>query len=155
MVLSNPLDSMYKALSSFILAKPTIDLFAIPEFLRLFYSKDPLEHESERNWILGKLRRYHEESVSIDQSIFFHFSGVIRDGMKDDLDYTIAEKDFLIKLTLSFYSSSASIKCSPSSRVYIRQILLKCAEQSAAAFDLVRNHDVLSTIQYWIVSEVS
>ena len=75
--------------------------------------------------------------------------------MKDDLDYTIAEKDFLIKLTLSFYSSSASIKCSPSSRVYIRQILLKCAEQSAAAFDLVRNHDVLSTIQYWIVSEVS
>ena len=154
MVLSNPLDPMYKALSSFILAKPTIDLFAIPEFLRLFYSKDHLEHEAERNWILGK--RGEEVlfcSLQIGSSKKKSL-GVIRDGMKDDLDYSVAEKDFLIKLILTFYSSSSATKCSPSSRVYVRAILLKCAELSQPAFDLARNHDILTTIQYWIVSEV-
>jgi hypothetical protein len=43
MILNNPLDPMYKALSNFLLAKPMLVVFGVPEFLRLFHSKDPLQ----------------------------------------------------------------------------------------------------------------
>ena len=43
MILNNPLDPMYKAISSFLLAKPMLAVYGIPEFLRLFHSKDPLQ----------------------------------------------------------------------------------------------------------------
>ena len=36
-VLSNPLDPMFKSISSFVLAKPMMDLYEVPEFLRLFH----------------------------------------------------------------------------------------------------------------------
>ena len=37
-ILHSPLDPLYRPISSFVLAKPVIDLFSIPEFLRLFHS---------------------------------------------------------------------------------------------------------------------
>ena len=36
-ILSNPLDPMFKSVSSFVLAKPMMDLYEVPEFLRLFH----------------------------------------------------------------------------------------------------------------------
>jgi nucleolar pre-ribosomal-associated protein 1 len=57
---------MYKTVTSFLLAKPTLDLFNVPDFLRLLNSKK-LQHENERKWILG----------------------IIRDGLRDEKDYQV------------------------------------------------------------------
>ncbi len=62
-ILSNPLDPMFKSISSFLLAKPMLDMFVVPEFLRLFHSSDVINHSLEQEWILA----------------------VIRDGTKDEL----------------------------------------------------------------------
>lgn len=48
MVLTNPLDPMYRALSSFLLAKPAMDLFVVPEFNRLFFSKEAKDYKAEQ-----------------------------------------------------------------------------------------------------------
>ena len=47
-VLSNPLDPMFKSISSFVLAKPVMDLFEVPEFLRLFHSSDVINHSLQQ-----------------------------------------------------------------------------------------------------------
>ena len=64
-ILSNPLDTMFKSISHFILAKPLMDLFTVPEFLRLFHSSSVTHFAAEQEWILS----------------------IISQGIKDELDY--------------------------------------------------------------------
>ena len=66
MILNNPLDPMYKAISSFLLAKPMLVVYGIPEFLRLFHSKDPLQvqlkfisHQMKCSKILSACRQFY------------------------------------------------------------------------------------------------
>ena len=84
LILSNPLDPMYKAVSNFLLAKPLLSIFSVPEFLRLFHSKDPLQHDVEREWMVT----------------------VLRDGLRDDLSYSVMQQNFVFKMVLSFHDSS-------------------------------------------------
>ena len=83
-ILNNPLDPMYKAVSNFLLAKPLLSVFSVPEFLRLFHSKDPLQHDVEREWMVA----------------------VLRDGLRDDLSYSVMQQNFVFKMVLSFHDSS-------------------------------------------------
>ena len=129
-VLRNPLDPMYRAISGFILAKPALDLFSVPEFLRLFHSLDhgslnadsdvaaPSSAEDHRNWILR----------------------VLVDGTRDHLDYEVASKAFVPKLLASFHDSGLA---AVSNRVLIRAYLAKLASLPGAAPKLVRSHGVL------------
>jgi Nucleolar pre-ribosomal-associated protein 1 len=83
-ILNNPLDPMYKAVSNFLLAKPLLSIFSVPEFLRLFHSKEPLQHDVEREWIVT----------------------VLRDGLRDDLSYSLMQQNFVFKMVQSFHDSS-------------------------------------------------
>lgn len=84
MILNNPLDPMYKAISSFLLAKPMLVVYGVPEFLRLFHSKDPLQHDTEREWIVS----------------------VLRDGVRDDLSYSLMQQSFVFKMIQGFHDCS-------------------------------------------------
>lgn len=84
MILNNPLDPLYKAVSNFLLAKPLLSVYSVPEFLRLFHSKDPLQHDVEREWIVT----------------------VLRDGLRDDLSYSLMQQSFVFKMVQSFHDSS-------------------------------------------------
>jgi len=84
MILNNPLDPLYKAVSNFLLAKPLLTVYSVPEFLRLFHSKDPLQHDVEREWIVT----------------------VLRDGLRDDLSYSLMQQNFVFKMVQSFHDSS-------------------------------------------------
>ena len=124
-VLRSPLDPMYKSISSFVLAKPALELFKVPEFLRLFHSRE-LGHEEERRWILT----------------------VIRDGMRDEIDYSVAQKDYFVKMLLSFHDCAAM--SDEGSRSLVRQILARAARARKSAYDLVRHQGLLA----WTSSSV-
>ena len=124
-VLRSPLDPMYKSISSFVLAKPALELFKVPEFLRLFQSRE-LNHEEERRWILT----------------------VIRDGMRDEIDYSVAQKDFFVKMLLSFHDCAAM--SDEGSRSLVRQIMLRTVGTRKAAYDLVRHQGILA----WVCANV-
>ena len=124
-VLRSPLDPMYKSISSFVLAKPALELFKVPEFLRLFQSRE-MNHEEERRWVLT----------------------VIRDGMRDEIDYSVAQKDFFVKMLLSFHDCAAM--SDEGSRSLVRQIMAKAVSTRKAAYDLVRHQGILT----WVCSNV-
>jgi nucleolar pre-ribosomal-associated protein 1 len=123
LVLRSPLDPMYKSMSSFVLAKPTMDLFKVPEFSRLFHSSE-LNHEEERHWLLL----------------------VLRDGLREELDYSVAQKDFFSKLLLCYHDCSMADEGSKS---LIRQTMARVAEIKEPAYDLVRHHGLLT----WIATQ--
>ena len=123
-VLRSPLDPMYKSVSGFVLAKPVLDLFKVPEFLRLFHGHEP-GHGEERAWILA----------------------VIRDGLKNELDYSVTQKDFLGKLLLSYYDLA-----NDSCKSLIRQILAKMVALKQPSYDLAKHHVGLLT---WLLCQLS
>ena len=118
-ILSNPLDAMFKSVSSFVLAKPMMDLFEVPEFLRLFHSNDVTNHSLEQEWILS----------------------VIKDGLKDELDYAIMQQNFILKMVMSFEGSSL---CEFKSRSLILDIVKAVSILPSSAIDMIKNHGLLS-----------
>jgi hypothetical protein len=80
-VLRQPLHPMYRALSSFALAKPVLDVLRVPELLRLFHGREALTADVERAFILE----------------------VLRDGIKDGRDFAVAAKDYVVKMLLTFH----------------------------------------------------
>lgn len=77
-ILLAPLHPMYRAITGFILAKPALDLYNIPEFLRLLHSRE-VNSLVEQRWILE----------------------LIRDGVRDSMDYNLCVKNYVLKLLLS------------------------------------------------------
>jgi hypothetical protein len=67
---------MYKSISNFVLAKPALSIYSIPEFLRLFHSGDPVQHTIEREWIVT----------------------LLRDGARDALSYSLMQQAFIFKM---------------------------------------------------------
>jgi hypothetical protein len=121
-ILSNPLDSMFKSVSSFVLAKPMMDLFSVPEFLRLFHSSDVTNHGCEQLWILG----------------------VISNGLRNDLDYGILQQNFVLKMIMSYYDSSmAAAQDSSSIRTHILDIVEAICALPSPAVEMIRQHGLL------------
>ena len=129
MILFHPLDPMYKSVSSFVLAKPALDVFSVPEFLRLFHSHnqgdDPEASQprflEERHWMLA----------------------VIRDGLTDRLEFNICQQNYVFKSLMSFYGSSLATH---QTRKLIASVLDKVAslESTQPLFDLVKKHGLLN-----------
>ena len=128
-IFRTPLDPMYKSLSSFVLAKPVLDLFRVPEFLRLFHSREP-NHAVERHWVLE----------------------VIRDGMRDEMDFSVAQKELFLKMLMTFHDS---VLADGESKVLIRQVLLRAVSMEQPAFDLVKNHGLLTWISSILTNDES
>ena len=150
-ILSSPLDPMYKSISSFILAKPSLDMFSVPNFLRLFHSQNirqideedekgnesgnklicftNTQHITERNWILA----------------------VIRDGLRDMLDFSILQQNFVFKILLTFFSSRNSNLRSGSSKPLILSILKLAVGIKDKALDLIKRHGLF----LWIVEQTT
>ena len=87
-ILLTPLDPMYRAVTGFILAKPALDLYNIPEFLRLLHSRE-VNSETEQRWVLE----------------------LVKDGLRDNMDYSIAVKSYVFKLLLSQWIICALQRC--------------------------------------------
>ncbi len=120
---------MFKSISHFILAKPLMELFTVPEFLRLFHSSSVTHHATEQEWIL---------------SIICH-------GIKDELDYSILQQNFIPKMLMSFYDAAAGDnkkheEDDSKSKRLILNIFLNICRLPSAASDLVRNHGFL----FWL-----
>ena len=122
-ILSNPLDTMFKSVSSFILAKPMMELFEVPEFLRMFHSNDVSNHNLEQEWILS----------------------VINDGIKDELDYKILQQNYILKMILTFSESSLGLQ----SRSLILDIIDKISVLPSSANEMIRHHGLIS----WLMSK--
>ena len=120
-ILSNPLDTMYKSISQFILAKPVMDLFTVPEFLRLFHSSNVTHYTTEQEWVLNVIAR----------------------GIKDELDYSILQQNFIPKMLMSFYDCQL---CKSSVSDLILDIFVALCQLPSVASDLVRNHGFL----FWL-----
>ena len=143
-ILSSPLDPMYTSISSFILAKPALDMFSVPDFLRLFHSQNirhadgedenindgrinktaifnNTQHITERNWILT----------------------VIRDGLRDMLDFSILQQNFVFKIILTFYSTRNKNLRGDASKPIIINVLKLAVGIKDKALDLIKRHGFL------------
>ena len=96
-----------------------MDLFEVPEFLRMFHSNDVTNFSLEQEWILS----------------------VIKDGVKDELDYGIMQQNFILKMIMSFEGSSL---CQFKSKLLILDIIKAISELPNAAVDMIKNHGLLS-----------
>lgn len=126
-ILSNPLDPMFKSISSFVLAKPMMDLFVMPEFLRLFHSNDVIHHQLEQEWILK----------------------VIQVGLQDELDYGILQQNFIPKMILSF-AGSALASNSIKAKNLVLGIIEKMCCLTSPAYDMIKTHGLL----LWLLNMV-
>ncbi|XP_015514342.2 nucleolar pre-ribosomal-associated protein 1 [Neodiprion lecontei] len=81
LVATQPLNPLYSSLQKFLVAKPSLDLATIPEFLQLFHSSE-IDHKLHRFWILE----------------------VVRDGLKTAIDGDLAFRCVLFKMLLDFYN---------------------------------------------------
>ena len=109
---------MFKSISHFILAKPLMDLFTVPEFLRLFHSSSVTHFAAEQEWILS----------------------IISQGIKDELDYSILQQNFVPKMLMSWHDSTGDFT---KSKQLILDIFVHLCGLPSAASDLVRNHGLL------------
>ncbi|XP_076378630.1 nucleolar pre-ribosomal-associated protein 1 [Megalopta genalis] len=81
LIATQPLHPLYSRLQIFLMAKPALDVYSIPELLQLFHSSD-IEYKAHRHWVLEN----------------------IRDGMKTESELDVAFKCVLFKMLLDFYT---------------------------------------------------
>ena len=119
-ILSSPLDPMFKSISSFVLAKPMMDLFNVPEFLRLFHSNDVINHDIEQEWILG----------------------VIKDGLRDEFDCNILQQNFIPKMIQTFHESSLAKEAT---RSLILDIIksISCIKSTKIIGEMIRDYGLI------------
>ncbi|CAI5772653.1 pre-ribosomal-associated 1 [Podarcis lilfordi] len=117
-----PEEHMYTKLNKFLLSHQYLDLKKVPGFFQLFYSFDP-EHKMEREWILA----------------------IIGEGLKDKHCYELYDYQRIFHVILSFFHSPL---CDESSQHQILEILQNAAYITKAAYQLIRDHSLLT----WIIS---
>ncbi|XP_053312783.1 nucleolar pre-ribosomal-associated protein 1 [Spea bombifrons] len=115
-----PEDHMYIKISKFILSHQYLDMKKVPDFYKLFYSFD-LEHKAEREWILG----------------------LLCDGLRDRHCYELCDYQRIFHVVLAFYNSPL---CDETFQNQIIEILLKASRVTKAAYQLIRDHSLLTFI---------
>ncbi|KAK7601079.1 hypothetical protein V9T40_008520 [Parthenolecanium corni] len=118
LIISEPLHSLYVPLTNFLLAKPSFDVNTIPNFLALFYSTD-LKNRDYQEWILK----------------------IIRDGMRSEQDWITAQRCFLFKLLLQYYSSASS---NEGTNVLVLEIVSNASKIASCKVNLVTQFGLLS-----------
>ncbi|XP_042314593.1 LOW QUALITY PROTEIN: nucleolar pre-ribosomal-associated protein 1 [Sceloporus undulatus] len=117
-----PEEHMYTKLNKFLLSHQFLDLKKVPGFFHLFYSFD-LEHKMEREWVLA----------------------IIREGLRDKHCYELYDHQRIFHVILSFFHSPL---CDEATQHQILEILQNAAYITKAAYQLIRDHSLLT----WILS---
>ncbi|XP_061483804.1 nucleolar pre-ribosomal-associated protein 1 isoform X3 [Rhineura floridana] len=117
-----PEEHMYTKLNKFLLSHQYLDLKKVPGFFQLFYSFD-LEHKMERQWILT----------------------IIGEGLRDKHCYELYDYQRIFHVILSFFHSPL---CDEASKHQILEILQNAAYITKAAYQLIRDHSLLT----WVLS---
>jgi len=120
-ILSTPLSPLYKTISRSILAKPALDLQSVPEFSRLLNSSD-LNSTTEQRWILE----------------------VVRDGIRDNLDYSLVSRSFVCKILQSRWGSLVMDRVG---HLQSLDVLERCVSTKYGCVDLVTRHGLIT----WLV----
>ncbi|XP_074853089.1 nucleolar pre-ribosomal-associated protein 1 [Carettochelys insculpta] len=117
-----PEEHMYIKINKFLLSHQYLDLKKVPGFYQLFYSFD-LEHKTERDWILG----------------------LLEEGLRDKHCYELYEYQRVFHIILCFFNSPL---CDEASQSHILEILQNAACITKAAYELIRDHSLLTWIVY-------
>ncbi|XP_046741321.1 nucleolar pre-ribosomal-associated protein 1 [Diprion similis] len=117
LVATQPLNPLYSSLQKFLMAKPSLDLATIPEFLQLFHSSE-IDHKLHRFWILE----------------------VVRDGLKTTIDAELAFKCVLFKMLLDFYNCSLADR---QAQILILQVIKSAVKIPNTAVLLVTGYGLL------------
>ena len=151
-IISSPLDSMYKPISSFILAKPSLDMFSVPDFLRLFHSQN-IRHADGEDEIINDGRINKTAIFNNTQPITERnwILTVIRDGLRDMLDFSILQQNFVFKIMLTFYSTRNKNLRSNASKPIILNILKLAIGIKDKSLDLIKRHGFL----LWVLDQAT
>ncbi|XP_062982759.1 nucleolar pre-ribosomal-associated protein 1 [Elgaria multicarinata webbii] len=117
-----PEEHMYTKLNRFLLSHQYLDLKKVPGFFHLFYSFDS-EHKMEREWALE----------------------IIGEGLRDKHCYELYDYQRIFHVILSFFHSPL---CDEATQDQILDILQKAASITKAAYELIRDHSLLT----WVLS---
>ena len=150
-ILSSPLDPMYKPISSFFLAKPALDMFSVPNFLRLFHSQNIRqcqENDEELNEGVSKPIPFSNNQHIIERNWIL---SVIRDGMRDTLDFSILQQNFVFKILLTFFSSKNKNLCDNASKHIILNILKLAVGIKSKVLDLIKRQGFL----IWVLDQAN
>uniref|UniRef100_A0A8C5WVB3 URB1 ribosome biosis homolog n=1 Tax=Laticauda laticaudata TaxID=8630 RepID=A0A8C5WVB3_LATLA len=119
-----PEEHMYTKLNRFLLSHQYLDLRKVPGFFHLFYSFDS-EHKMEREWILA----------------------IVGEGLRDKNCYQLYDYQRIFHVILSFFHSPL---CDEATQYQILEILQNAAYITKAAYELIRDHSLLT----WLLSIV-
>ncbi|XP_053164399.1 nucleolar pre-ribosomal-associated protein 1 isoform X2 [Hemicordylus capensis] len=117
-----PEEHMYTKLSKFLLSHQYLDMKKVPGFFQLFYSFD-LENKMEREWILS----------------------VIGEGLRDKHCYELYDYQRIFHIILSFFHNPL---CDEATQYQILEILQNAACITKAAYELIRDHSLLTWILF-------
>uniref|UniRef100_A0A8D2JBQ1 URB1 ribosome biogenesis homolog n=1 Tax=Varanus komodoensis TaxID=61221 RepID=A0A8D2JBQ1_VARKO len=117
-----PEEHMYTKLNRFLLSHQYLDLKKVPGFFHLFYSFDS-EHKFEREWSLT----------------------IIGEGLRDKHCYELYDYQRIFHIILSFFHNPL---CDEATQDQILEILQNAAFITKAAYELIRDHSLLT----WILS---
>ncbi|XP_063243616.1 uncharacterized protein LOC134542936 [Bacillus rossius redtenbacheri] len=116
-LISNPSSPLGAALHNYVCLRPALRLDDVPDFLRLFHSRD-VHHREHRRFILELLQH----------------------GIRREADFHLMRNAFVYKMLMTFYSS---VLADDSCKVLILQVLQSTAQLPAAAAALVSSHGLL------------
>ncbi|XP_056415470.1 nucleolar pre-ribosomal-associated protein 1 isoform X2 [Hyla sarda] len=120
-VLLKPEEHMYIRTTRFLLSHEYLDLKKVPDFYRLFFSSD-VEHKVEREWILS----------------------LLSDGMRDKYCYELYDYQRLFMVIMCYYNSPL---CDETSQTLVMDVFLKASKIPKAAYEVIRDHSLLTWIQ--------
>ncbi|XP_072369540.1 nucleolar pre-ribosomal-associated protein 1 [Scyliorhinus torazame] len=115
-----PEEHMYMKINNFLLTYQYLDLKKVPGFFKFFYSFD-MEHKTEREWIFE----------------------LLSNSLKDKHCYELCDHQKIIHVLLAFFNSPL---CDETAEEHIIQILLLAARITKAAYQLIRDHNLLTWI---------
>ncbi|KAM4047236.1 nucleolar pre-ribosomal-associated protein 1 isoform 2-T2 [Anomaloglossus baeobatrachus] len=120
-IILRPEEHMYIRTTRFLLSHEYLDLKKVPDFYRLFYSSD-IEHKVEREWILS----------------------LLSDGMRDKNCYELYDYQKIFVVIMCYYNSPL---CDETSQTLILDVFMKASKIPKAAYELIRDHSLLTWIQ--------
>ncbi|XP_065338763.1 uncharacterized protein LOC135938771 isoform X2 [Cloeon dipterum] len=126
LVVSNPEHDMYQVLNMYLLAKQSIDLTDLPNFLRMMHSSEP-SHKTHRQWIFN----------------------VLKNGLRNEKDFELFFSSFASKILAAFYISPLS---DSKAKEDILQIFISVVKIPGAAKRLILSSGLISWINGVITS---
>ncbi|KAH7730847.1 Protein T05H4.10 [Aphelenchoides avenae] len=117
----HPEDPVYAPIMAFLTMTPTINLEAVPEFYKLFYSSSTQFYQNERRWMLK----------------------LCAEALLDSYDYSVMSKNYIIEAALALFTSPMADQVSKS---LILRLLENCFAILSVAHELQRRCNVATWI---------